>query len=63
MSVPPDKLHQRQVYDSFLVWKGTWSAVAQYRIGDVVVRSGACYICILQNTNQQPPNATYWQAT
>lgn len=31
-----------------------------YLIGSVVRNNGYTYVCILDNTNQQPPNATYW---
>ena len=39
-----------------------WSATASYVVGDIVSRTGVAYICILANTNQAPPNATYWIA-
>lgn len=61
MSVPPDKLHQRQVYDPFFVWKGTWLGTNNYQFGDVVVLSSNVYLCITANLNQTPPNTTYWQ--
>jgi len=37
-----------------------WSAVPQYTLGDLVEDGGVNYYCIATNTNQQPPNATYW---
>lgn len=43
-----------------LTWKGAWSAVTAYVANDAVSLSGSSYICILGNTNQTPPNATYW---
>ncbi|MDD4027022.1 MAG: hypothetical protein PHO75_02420 [Candidatus Shapirobacteria bacterium] len=40
--------------------KGTWSAATAYTIGDFVDLNGSSYVCIANNTNQTPPNATYW---
>ncbi len=40
-----------------------WSATITYEIGDKVAVSGTwdtAWICTSENTNQQPPNATYW---
>lgn len=38
-----------------------WSSFANYRVGDQVQNGSAVvYQCILANTNQPPPNATYW---
>lgn len=37
-----------------------WSSTATYEVGDVVEDGGVTYWCILANTNQDPPNATYW---
>jgi len=43
-------------------WKGNWSSATTYAINDGVFdsTSGSSYIAIAANTNQQPPNATYW---
>lgn len=38
-----------------------WSSVTAYVIGNMVSQGGVNYICILGNTNQLPPNATYWK--
>lgn len=40
--------------------KGTWSSSTAYTIGDIVDSDGSSYICIANNSNQEPPNATYW---
>jgi hypothetical protein len=40
--------------------KGAWSGVPEYTVGDIVSISGSSYLCVLNHTNQQPPNATYW---
>lgn len=39
-----------------------WSNVTAYVPGQFVLQGGVAYICIAANTNQQPPNATYWYA-
>jgi hypothetical protein len=41
-------------------WKGAWSAATAYVVNDTVSSAGSSYVCILANTNQTPPNATYW---
>src|SRR5215472_11303343 len=43
-----------------LNWKGAWSAATAYAINDAVTSGGSSYVCIAANTNQVPPNATYW---
>lgn len=43
-----------------LSWKGAWSGATAYVAYDIVSVGGSSYICILANTNQTPPNATYW---
>jgi hypothetical protein len=39
-----------------------WSATKAYLVGDSATSSGISYACILANTNNVPPNATYWAA-
>jgi hypothetical protein len=39
-----------------------WSDATSYVPGDLVAHGGVNYYCIAANTNQQPPNATYWHA-
>ena len=43
-------------------WRGNWSSGSTYAINDGVfdVTSGSSYIATAVNTNQQPPNGTYW---
>jgi hypothetical protein len=41
-------------------WLGAWSNAVAYVQNDAVSRLGTSYICIADHTNQQPPNATYW---
>ncbi len=40
-----------------------WDALRTYQVNDVVSLSSITYYCILDNTNQSPPNATYWSGT
>lgn len=40
--------------------KGSWSGATAYTVGDIVDNDGSSYICVANNTNQEPPNATYW---
>lgn len=42
-------------------FKGAWSGATAYLVGDVVTLSGSSYVCVLDHTNQTPPNTTYWQ--
>jgi hypothetical protein len=37
-----------------------WNNSALYFIGSLVLQGGIIYYCVLANTNQLPPNATYW---
>lgn len=37
-----------------------WSNATAYVLGNQVVLGGITYYCILANTNQSPPNTTYW---
>lgn len=41
--------------------KWAWNSWTSYVINDWVSINGSSYICILANTNQTPPNGTYWQ--
>jgi hypothetical protein len=41
-------------------WKGAWSSATAYVPYDTVFSGGDSYVCIAGNTNQVPPNATYW---
>ncbi len=45
---------------SGITWRNTWSSATTYVVNDVVTNGGSCWICILNHTNQVPPNATYW---
>lgn len=43
-----------------MTWQGAWNSGTSYAIDDVVSNNGSAYIAIAANTNQAPPNATYW---
>jgi hypothetical protein len=45
---------------SNLTWKGAWKSTTAYIAHDAVSKDDAAYKCILANTNNSPPNATYW---
>ena len=40
---------------------GAWSGATAYLAADIVTSGGSSYICVLDHTNQVPPNATYWK--
>jgi hypothetical protein len=44
-----------------MLWRGAWSSGTAYALNDTVSQAGSSYICIAANTNNAPPNATYWQ--
>ena len=37
-----------------------WDTTVIYEPGELVRRASAFYVCILQSTGNQPPNATFW---
>ena len=43
-----------------ITWQGAWNSSTYYVLNDAVSIGGTSYICILANTNQTPPNGTYW---
>jgi hypothetical protein len=43
-----------------LIWRGTWNSATTYYPRDAVQYLGSAYICILESTNNAPPNDTYW---
>ena len=52
-----------QLYSQGLKFLGEWgddSTLQDYRVGEVVSHGAYTYICIQDNQNQEPPNATYW---
>lgn len=45
------------------LWRGAYSDLTSYTIGDEVSHEGSSYICIADTTGNAPPNATYWDVT
>ena len=43
-----------------LSYVGAWDPATTYNQGDVVVFAGTSYVAVDTNTNEIPPNATYW---
>ena len=39
---------------------GTWNSGTAYLAGNFAIYSGVLYQAVINNTNEQPPNATYW---
>lgn len=39
-----------------------WASTTAYNVGDMVSQGGVNYYCTAGNTNQTPPNSTYWYA-
>ena len=37
-----------------------WDSTEDYVVGNLVLEAGVVYECIADNTNQQPPNASFW---
>lgn len=58
--VTTDKIYRRDLLDPVMRWLGTWNGTIIYLPGDVISSGGHSYVCILQNSNTQPPNTTYW---
>lgn len=42
--------------------QAAWSGATAYVVGNLCANGGVTYYCIAANTNQAPPNATYWYA-
>jgi hypothetical protein len=40
-------------------WRSAWSSSLSYAINDAVSSGGSSYICIVANTNSQPPSANW----
>jgi hypothetical protein len=44
----------------FISYLPVWESTTSYVVGDLIYLNGVFYDCILDNTNQTPPNVTYW---
>jgi len=42
------------------IYEGAWSSSFPYVEGNIVDVSGYIYQCVLANTDEEPPNSTYW---
>jgi hypothetical protein len=38
-----------------------WSSITDYRVGDIVRLRGYTYLATVDNSNQEPPNLSFWQ--
>lgn len=54
---PPFDIGRDPAFDQ----AAAWSNATAYVSGNLVTLNGVTYECILGNTNQSPPNATYWR--
>lgn len=43
-----------------LAWQGAWDSGTTYEVDDAVTHNGHSYICTSEHTDQEPPNASYW---
>ncbi|MDR3436449.1 hypothetical protein [Telmatospirillum sp.] len=39
---------------------GAWSATVAYEVGQAVAFGSFVYVCVTDNSGEQPPNTTYW---
>lgn len=47
---------------SILAWRGDWNSSTAYAVGDTVYRNGSSYVCVIANTNSDPPTDNIkWQ--
>jgi hypothetical protein len=43
-----------------IIWTGAWSGATSYIVNETVERNGSSYVCTANHTNQEPPNASFW---
>jgi len=43
-----------------LNWTGNWNPDTTYAVDDAVRLTGSTYLAILANTNEEPPDSTFW---
>ena len=61
---PTESVTGSQNWDLFTTafkFQQDWTDTTDYRVGDVVRLSGFTYVAIEDNTNETPPNLTYWE--
>lgn len=44
-----------------ITWEGAWNGVDTYQVNDAVFHEGNSYVCTTENTNEEPPNASFWE--
>ena len=42
-------------------FQSDWNSAITYKVGEVVRVRGYTYLCLTENTNQEPPNGSYWE--
>ena len=61
---PTDNAADWDLFNTGFRFAGEWgddSSAEDYLVGDVIRHGGFTYVCIEDNNNQEPPNATYWE--
>lgn len=43
-----------------ITWLGDWDSGTGYVLNDAVFNNGSAFVCNSPHTNQEPPNASYW---
>ena len=59
--VPSTGTANWDLYSEGLKFQSDWNDSTTYKIGEVVRLRGYTYLATADNTNQEPPNVTYWQ--
>ena len=50
-----------QLFTEGFSYNSPWSSGVTYKIGEVATQNGYTYLAISENTNQEPPNISYWR--
>jgi len=58
---PVTNLYYSAQDDGGKVYKAAWDSENEYSVGDIVLSGGSYYLCIQENTNQEPPDGDYWE--
>jgi len=48
------------LFSSGFDYQGDWNSGTTYKVGEVVNNNGFTYVATANNTNQKPPNASFW---
>ena len=57
----PDNTSHWSLMSRGLTLRGEWDSATQYVPGDIINVSGVLYKCTATTTNNEPPNASYWE--